>query len=288
MVARLRSGPTIWSRLVRGVGGAENIPRVAENMSCSFRAVDTGRARAENAPPTPAVRRRRLSAARARAGGTGAGVHGRTDPAGARGVASRKVPRVATPAMPSAMAWCMRAYRPIRRSGSPVRNHISHSGRDRSRRRRSCSATRSSAASSPGAGTTVTRTWSARSNAGASVHSGPPSPGRGTCSTCRNRGTRCNRASTACRAASIRNRPSGSSSRAPSRTASAPMSCGQRSSGHSMSRSSAVSRSIDGASWFPASTRGRQGFRGGGPFGAGPMTPAPDAARWQRESWWAR
>jgi hypothetical protein len=35
---------------------------------------------------------------------------------------------------------------------------------------------------------------------------------------------------------------------APSRMASAPMSCGQRSSGHSISRSSAVSRSIDPAS----------------------------------------
>ncbi len=277
MTARLRSAPTTWSRLVRGVGCAENMPRVADTTSCTCRAVVLGRPRAENAPPTPAAWRRRLSASSERAGGTGAGVHGRTGPAGVPGVASRNSPRVATPAMPSAMAWCMRANRPICRSGSPVRNHISHSGRDRSRRRRrNCSVTPSSAVSSPGAGRLVTRTWSARSNAGASVHSGPPSPRRGTWRTCRNRGTRCNRASTACRAASIRNRPSRSIRLAPSRTASAPMSCGQRSSGHSMSRSSAVSRSIDRASWLPASARGGRSFRGEGPLDAGPMTPAPD------------
>ena len=73
-------------------------------------------------------------------------------------------------------------------------------------------------------------------------------------------------------------RPSRSSRRpAPWRTASAPMSCSQRSSGHSMSWSSAVSRFIGGASWLPAIGAAAAGsFRGGGPPGAGPMTPAPD------------
>lgn len=72
------------------------------------------------------------------------------------------------------MTWCSLTNRPMRASGSPGRNHISHSGRDRSRRRRrSCSVASSSCASSPGAGSATTRTWSLRSNAGASAHSGP-------------------------------------------------------------------------------------------------------------------
>jgi hypothetical protein len=44
------------------------------------------------------------------------------------------------------------------------------------------------------------------------------------------------------------------------------MSRGQSSSGHSMSRSSAVNRSIDGASWFPSDGAGRHVLRGQGPL----------------------
>jgi hypothetical protein len=58
----------------------------------------------------------------------------------------------------------------------------------------------------------------------------------------------------------------------------------QRSSGHSMSRSPAVSRSINSASWLPLRRGPRLVFRGGGPFDGGPMTPAPDATWWKRQS----
>ena len=53
---------------------------------------------------------------------------------------STNPPSVATPATPSAMAWCIFMKSPTRPSGKPGRNHISHNGRVRcSGRRRSVS-----------------------------------------------------------------------------------------------------------------------------------------------------
>jgi hypothetical protein len=59
------------------------------------------------------------------------------------------------------------------------------------------------------------------------TQSGPPSPRRGPSTSCRKWGTRCSRDPIASRTASVRKRPVGSSRLLPSRSARAPMSCGQ-------------------------------------------------------------
>ena len=99
--------------------------------------------------------------------------------------------------MPSAMAWCI-TNSPRRLSGSPVRNHICHNGRTRSRRRRrNCSTVRlklSHHRLAPGSGSAATcspRSGSqhpptAAHPAVAAVHKELPEPG-----------TRCSRPATA-------------------------------------------------------------------------------------------
>ncbi len=239
----MRPGPTRRSRLVRAAGGPAVTSRVTVHAARACRVVVTGRASAAAAWPSPLAWWRRLSVSRSPELGGGAGVHGRAGPAGAPGAASSSAPRAAMPAVGSPMTWWILTNMPTRPSGSPGSSHICHSGRDRSRRRRrNCSAARSRAASSPGSGSGTTCTWSARSKAGASTHSGRPSPRLGTYSSCQNRGTRCSRAAITSRTASTRTRPPGPA-RPPSRTASAPISCGQISSGHSMRWSSSVSLS---------------------------------------------
>jgi hypothetical protein len=93
---------------------------------------------------------------------------------------SRNAPKAATPATLSAMAWCTFMTRPTRACARPGRNHICHSGRDRSSRRcRSCSQAASSWASPAGAASGNTPTWPAILKAGASTHSGQPGPAAG-------------------------------------------------------------------------------------------------------------
>ena len=88
-------------------------------------------------------------------------------PTPSRVTASINTSSSATPAMPSATTWCSRTNQPMRSSDMPVKNHISHSGRDRSSaRRRSRATARSSSASSAGASSRSTWMWSSRLNRG--------------------------------------------------------------------------------------------------------------------------
>ena len=112
--------------------------------------------------------------------GSGDGDHAGALIAGGSGTGSKNAASVATPATPSAMAWCILMKNPTRSSGRPVSSHISHSGRAPSNgRRRSVSQARRSCRSSPGGGTGCTSTCSAMSNDRASAHTGHPSPVRG-------------------------------------------------------------------------------------------------------------
>jgi hypothetical protein len=113
--------------------------------------------------------------------GQGVGVHGCAGGAGVSGAVSSRALIVVIAAMPSAMAWCSFTNRATWWSGRPVRNHIPHRGRDGSSRLpRSCSAAPRRSASPLPAGRGRTRTCSLRSKEGASTHSGPPNPRRGT------------------------------------------------------------------------------------------------------------
>ena len=178
--------------------------------------------------------------------GIGVGVHGGATGVGASAVRSSSAPKAATPAGPSAMAWCSFKNTPTRRSGRPGSSHSSHSGRAGSSasprqllRRPAAAAPGRPARPAGGLG----RGRRGRSEA-ASTHSGQPSPRRGRYSSCRKRGTRCSLGSRWRRTASIRTRPSPSSRRVPSRMASPPMSLDQPKSSHSSrNRSDAVRRS---------------------------------------------
>ena len=130
----LRSGPVGRLRLVRGARPSAKASRTARHPVRARRAVVTGRL--DGASTRADVRG--LSSHRSRV--DGAGVHGRPDDGAASGTVSSSAPSIATAAGPSAMTWCTFRYKPTRPPGSPGRNHVSHSGRDRSRWRRRNSA----------------------------------------------------------------------------------------------------------------------------------------------------
>ena len=246
ITARLRSGPTIRSRLVRVAGSSARSSRIAGQASRACRSVVPGRMSIDPARLTSRRCRWTLSLNRSRSDGGGVGVHGDAGVTGAPGSASRKAATVVIAAMPSAIEWCSFTNMATRPPGSPGMNHIRQSGRDGSNRSlRSSSATARRPGSSVSGGSGRTTTWSRTSKRGASTQSGPPSPRRGTWMTCRNRGTRCSLDAIASRMASIRSSPAGSRRLVPSRIARAPMSCGQRLLAPNISRSSEVSLSID-------------------------------------------
>jgi len=161
----------------------------------------------------------------------------------------------------------------------PGRSHICHSGRD-----------------GPSGPTATAQRRAAAQPRQREPGPGPPShdrrgrrPGRlpiaagpalaaARTASCRNRGTRRSRAAITSRTASTRTRPPGPA-RPPSRTASAPISCGQISSGHSMHWSSSVSLSTGHTPGSPASIRHHRGSGPGTfalPARAGSLFSQPD------------
>ena len=100
----------------------------------------------------------------------------------ASGTASRKPSIVAIAAMPSARQWCSRTYKATWSVGqSGQEPHLPERADGSRRSLRSCSiASRSARPRRCRQEAGRTRTWSRRSKDGASTHSGPPSPRRGT------------------------------------------------------------------------------------------------------------
>ena len=83
------------------------------------RTVVTGVMMADSTRSSPAIRRRRLSSKSSQVDGVGVRVHGPGLCSGDTGARSRKAPSAATPATPSAIAWCIFMNKPTRPPGRP-------------------------------------------------------------------------------------------------------------------------------------------------------------------------
>jgi hypothetical protein len=185
--ASRRSEPTRRFRLVSGARPSPKASRTAGQPRRISRTVSPGWASLDRKVRPAWARLDTLSRNSAMFEGIGAGVRRDADGAAASGVKSRNAPKAATPATPSATAWCSFINSPTRPCARPGRNHNSHRGRDRSsgRRRSRSHADRNSASSA--ASSENTPTCRARSTELASTHRGHPSPRRGIYRHCRNR-----------------------------------------------------------------------------------------------------
>jgi hypothetical protein len=126
-----RSEPILRLTLVRGAHPAAKTSRAAGHERRRPRAVVMGFATAENVRSSSPSLRRRWSRNSPRVDGSRSGTHGGGLISDGSATGSTNAPSVATPATPSAIAWCILMKNPTRLSGRPVKNHISHKGRPR-------------------------------------------------------------------------------------------------------------------------------------------------------------